>query len=103
MGAGMMRALKRRVARMIALIPVLNRLVLASAGYRVVTREEALVAQAAATGWHSRRSAARQAKAYAKLIAQLRSGTPRLDFQVAVEAVKATGLHHPSLLEVGCG
>jgi len=97
------RELRRLIARMVAPVPVLNRLILASAGYRVLTFDQALAAQAAASGWHSRRSAARQAKAYGRLLTDLRAGTPRLDFQVAMQAVRATGLSHPSLLEVGCG
>jgi ubiquinone/menaquinone biosynthesis C-methylase UbiE len=46
---------------------------------------------------------ARQERAYRNLIADMRRGEPRLDFKVAAEAVAATGLAQPSLIEIGCG
>ena len=33
----------------------------------------------------------------------MKNGEPRLDFRVAAEAVAATGIANPRLLEVGCG
>jgi ubiquinone/menaquinone biosynthesis C-methylase UbiE len=95
--------LKLVAKAVIGRIPVLDRTLMASAGYRVLSRDQALAVQAGATGWHARRSAARQANAYSGLLSDLRAGTPRLDFQVAVQAVRATGFCHPSLLDVGCG
>jgi len=82
---------------------VLNRALLVSTGYRVLTREGAERAARDASGWHSARSAARQAKAYETLLANLRAGRPRVDLSVAAEAIAATGLTRPSVLEVGCG
>ena len=46
---------------------------------------------------------ARQERAYQGLIADMKNGEPRLDFTVAAEAVAATGIAAPRLLEVGCG
>jgi trans-aconitate methyltransferase len=37
------------------------------------------------------------------LIAAMKRGEPRLDFQVAAEAVAATGIANPRLMEIGCG
>ena len=37
------------------------------------------------------------------LIADMKNGEPRLDFTLAAEAVAATGIATPRLLEVGCG
>ena len=46
---------------------------------------------------------ARQERAYLALIGDMKNGEPRLDFTVAAEAVMATGIAAPRLLEVGCG
>lgn len=54
-------------------------------------------------GWHFEDVAEAQHAAYQPLLEELRRGRPRLDFRVAAEAVRATGLAVPSLLEVGCG
>lgn len=45
----------------------------------------------------------RQAAAYRNLLAAMKAGKVRLDLAVAAQAVRATGLTMPSLLEVGCG
>jgi len=45
----------------------------------------------------------RQERAYQGLISAMKRGEPRLDFTVAAEAVAATDIANPSLLEVGCG
>ena len=45
----------------------------------------------------------RQERAYRGLIADMKRGEPRLDFRVAAEAVAATGIAEPRVLEVGCG
>lgn len=97
------RAFRRAARHVIEHIPFLNRAVLASAGYRQLDEKEARAFLAAHDGWHSTRSARRQEKAYDHLLAALHAGTPRRDFTVAAEAVRATGLATPSLLEVGCG
>jgi ubiquinone/menaquinone biosynthesis C-methylase UbiE len=46
---------------------------------------------------------ARQERAYAALLADMHAGDVRLDLAVVAQAVTATGLTNPSLLEVGCG
>jgi ubiquinone/menaquinone biosynthesis C-methylase UbiE len=45
----------------------------------------------------------RQERAYRNLLADLRRGSPRIDFSVAAETVKLASLQHATLLEVGCG
>jgi ubiquinone/menaquinone biosynthesis C-methylase UbiE len=45
----------------------------------------------------------RQERAYQGLIDAMKRGEPRIDFKVAAEAVAATGLANPRVLEVGCG
>ena len=94
---------KKVAARIIDYIPVLNRALLASTGYLVITKAQAHAPNGLLDGWHSNRSAERQCHAYEKLLADLRAGRPRIDFDIAVRAVKATGLSAPSLLDVGCG
>jgi ubiquinone/menaquinone biosynthesis C-methylase UbiE len=54
-------------------------------------------------GWHEAPVAERQHAAYQPLLAQMYAGQPRRDFEVAAEAVRATGLADAVLLEVGCG
>jgi SAM-dependent methyltransferase len=77
---------------------------MSSTDYRVLDGvEEARKEAASSRGWLATRTVARQERAYRRLIAAMKSGEPRLDFQVAAEAVKATGLTRPRLIEVGCG
>jgi len=73
----------------------------ASTDYRLLDRERARHVQA--SGWHDRRAAARQEKAYSVILEAMRRGEPRIDLRVAVDAIHATGLGNPSILEVGCG
>ena len=90
--------------RMVQATPVLRRHILTSTDYRVLGgAEEAREAQASSTGWLASRTVARQERAYANLIADMKRGEPRLDFKVAAEAVAATGLDKPGLIEIGCG
>ena len=56
-----------------------------------------------AGGWLAARTVARQERAYRGLIAAMKRGEPRLGLKVAAEAVAATGLANPKVLEVGCG
>ena len=58
---------------------------------------------AASAGWLATRTVIRQERAYQGLIAAMKRGEPRLDFTVAAEAVAATGIARPALLEVGSG
>ncbi|HEV7879908.1 class I SAM-dependent methyltransferase [Bradyrhizobium sp.] len=90
--------------RVIKATPILRRQVLSSTDYRVLSGlEEARGLTASSGGWLAARTVARQERAYQGLIAAMKRGEPRLDFKVAAEAVAATGLAHPRLLEVGCG
>jgi SAM-dependent methyltransferase len=54
-------------------------------------------------GWRDLEVAQRQHEAYAPLLAEMDEGRPRIDLQTAADAVAATGMEHPSILEVGCG
>ena len=55
------------------------------------------------TGWHSAAVARQQHTAFTELIRNAKKGKPRIDFAVAAEALKATGLSNPLVVEVGCG
>jgi SAM-dependent methyltransferase len=84
--------------------PILRRQVLFSTDYRVLgDQEEARGIAASAGGWFAARTVMRQERAYRGLIAAMKRGEPRLDFKVAAEAIGATGIAHPRVLEVGCG
>ena len=99
------RHLVRQVGkRFIKATPILRRHILPSSDYRVLGGiDEARVAANASGGWFAARTVARQERAYRKLIAAMKGGEPRLDFRIAAEAVAATGLSNPRLLEIGCG
>jgi len=85
-------------------VPVLRRQLLFSTDYRVLgSVDEAKTAAASSGGWLAARTVARQQRAYESLIAAMKHGEPRLDLRVAAEAVAATAIPHPRLLEVGCG
>jgi SAM-dependent methyltransferase len=90
--------------RVVEATPMLRRHILASTDYRVLSgAEEARSVTASSSGWLASRTAVRQERAYRGLIAAMKRGEPRLDFRVAAQAVAATGLANPRLLEVGCG
>jgi SAM-dependent methyltransferase len=90
--------------RVVTAVPGLRRHFLTSTDYRVLSGiEEARSVAASSPGWLAARTVARQERAYMGLIAAMKRGEPRLDFKVAAEAVDATGIMHPRLLEVGCG
>ena len=99
------RHLIRQVGkRLVKATPVLRRHILPSADYRVLGGlDEARIAASSSGGWFAARTVARQERAYRKLIAAMKDGEPRLDFRIAAEAVAATGLSNPRLLEIGCG
>jgi SAM-dependent methyltransferase len=85
-------------------IPILRRHILISTDYRLLSgADEARSAAASSGGWLAARTVARQERAYQGLINDMRNGEPRLDLAVAAEAVVATGIPSPRLLEVGCG
>jgi SAM-dependent methyltransferase len=84
--------------------PILRRHILTSTDYRVLSGlEEARQMVSASHGWLAGRTVTRQERAYKRLIAAMKRGEPRLDFKVAAEAIDATGIMHPRVLEVGCG
>jgi len=90
--------------RVVQATPMLRRHILTSTDYQVLgSAEQAREAQASSPGWLASRTVARQQRAYRNLIAAMKRGQPRLDFTVAAQAVAATGLTKPSLIEIGCG
>ena len=98
------RLVKQLGKRVVQATPILRRRILTSTDYRVLgSAEEAREAQASSSGWLGSRTVARQERAYRNLITAMKRGEPRLDFAVAAEAVAATGLAKPSLIEIGCG
>lgn len=96
-----MKALRKVVGAGLRTVPPLRRWVFPSTDYAVITREEALQHQGG--GWLRPLTARRQLRAYESLLRKLREGEIREDFRVAVEAIKATGIERPMILDVGCG
>ena len=88
--------------KLIRSIPVLRRQILFSTDYRRLAGPEEARA-VASQGWLSARTVKRQERAYKTLIEDARRGEPRLDLRVAAEAVQATSIATPNLLDVGCG
>jgi SAM-dependent methyltransferase len=88
--------------KLIKSIPVLRRQILFSTDYRLLSGPEEAGA-VASQGWLSARTVRRQERAYRTLIEDAKRGEPRIDLRVAAEAVKATGIDAPKLLDVGCG
>jgi SAM-dependent methyltransferase len=98
------RIIRQIGKRIVMATPVLRRHILASTDYRVLGGvDEARRMTASSGGWLAARTVMRQERAYQGLIAAMKRGEPRLDFKVAAEAVDATGIAHPHVLEVGCG
>jgi SAM-dependent methyltransferase len=90
--------------RLVKATPILRRHILTSSDYRVLGgQEDARAITASSGGWLAARTVARQERAYHGLITAMKRGEPRLDFKVAAEAIGATGIAHPRVLEVGCG
>src|SRR5262249_44666091 len=90
--------------RVVQATPLLRRHILSSTDYRILRDvDEARNATTSSPGWLAARTVARQERAYQGLSEAMKRGEPRLDFSVAAEAVAATGLAKPSLLEIGCG
>jgi ubiquinone/menaquinone biosynthesis C-methylase UbiE len=90
--------------RIVKSTPILRRHILTSTDYRVLGgTEEARSVMASSAGWLANRTVMRQERAYQDLLAAMKRGEPRLDFKVAAEAVAATAIAHPRVLEVGCG
>jgi SAM-dependent methyltransferase len=90
--------------RVVQATPILRRHILTSTDYKVLGGvEEARSAMASSGGWLAARTVERQERAYQGLIAAMKAGEPRLDFRIAAEAVAATGIAKPRLIEIGCG
>jgi len=90
--------------RIVKAAPILRRRILTSTDYRVLSGiDEARRVTASSTGWLATSTVRRQDRAYRGLIAAMKHGEPRLDFKVAAEAIAATGIGHPEVIEVGCG
>ena len=98
------RIVRKIAGRIIKSTPILRRQILFSTDYRVLAGvAEARSVAASSGGWLAARTVARQERAYDSLIAAMKRGDPRRDFKVAAEAIAATGIPHPRLLDVGCG
>jgi SAM-dependent methyltransferase len=98
------RLVRQLGKRAVQATPVLRRHILSSTDYQILRDvDEARRATTSSPGWLASRTVARQERAYRKLIEAMKRGESRLDFSVATEAVAATGLMRPSLLEIGCG
>ena len=98
------RTLRQIAKRVVEAMPIVRRHVLTSSDYRVLAdQEEARGVAASSGGWLAARTAMRQERAYQTLIAAMKRGEPRLDFTVAAEAIGATAIANPRILEVGCG
>jgi SAM-dependent methyltransferase len=95
------RIARRTAGKIIRTIPWLRRQVFASTDYAILSREDSQRQQA--SGWLQRLTAHRQQRAYEGLLQQMHAGQPRIDLTAAAEAIRATGLAKPSVLEVGCG
>jgi SAM-dependent methyltransferase len=90
--------------RVVAATPILRRHLLSSTDYRVLGGlEEARNMADSSGGWLAERTVGRQERAYRGLIGEMKRGQPRLDLKVAAEAIAATGIANPRVLEVGCG
>ncbi len=72
-----------------------------SANYLVVTRDEALALRL--DGWAAPDVAERQDAAFGRVLDAMRAGSVRQDLRAAADAVAATGIDQPEILEVGCG
>src|SRR3954470_15900330 len=97
----LVRQLGKRLARA---TPILRRHIFSSIDYRVLGGlQEARELSVSSGGWLAARTAARQERAYESLIAAMERGDPRLDFKIAADAVAASGIADPTLLDVGCG
>jgi ubiquinone/menaquinone biosynthesis C-methylase UbiE len=90
--------------RLVNAIPILRRHILFSTDYRMLSGPaEAQCVGVSSNGWLAARTVARQERAYADLIRAMKTGEPRLDLKVAAEAIAATAIPNPHVLEVGCG
>ena len=98
------RLIKQIAKRVIKATPFLRRHIMSSSDHRMLSGvDEARSSAALSDGWLAKRTVTRQERAYSGLIAAMKRGEPRLDFKVAAEAIIATGLTAPKVIEIGCG
>jgi SAM-dependent methyltransferase len=98
------RLIKQIAKRVIKATPLLRRHIMSSSDHRLLSGvDEARRVAESSGGWLAKRTVMRQERAYKGLITAMKRGEPRLDFKVAAEAVIATGLVHPNVIETGCG
>ena len=89
---------------MVKATPILRRHVLASSDYRVLSRRKKKKKKnKKKKKEQKKKKKIKKKKKKNFLIAAMKRGEPRFDFKVAAEAVGATGIAHPRVLEVGCG
>lgn len=69
----------------------------ASTRYRIVTTAEET------GGWQEDGTARRQHAAWSRLLIEMKAGEPRSDLVTAADALRATSLTNPSVVEIGCG
>lgn len=92
---------RRLAGGVVRRVPWLRHQFLSSTDYEIVSEAGARTLKD--VGWLSKLTARRQERAYAALLKDLRNGNPRIDLQIAAEAVRDSGLTKPTILEVGCG
>lgn len=98
------RTIRQIGKRVVKSSPFLRRNIMTSSDYRVLSgRDEARQLMRSSSGWLSARTVARQERAYRGLIADMKRGRPRIDFEVAAKAIAATGIERPRIIEIGCG
>lgn len=93
-----MKTILKRIGRKLGILPAAQG---SSTAYEVIDRGAA--DDVGLDGWWDQSVAERQDAAYKGLLDEMYAGRLRVDFTVAADAVRATGLASPSLLEVGCG
>jgi len=79
---------------------------IASGGESASTHYEIIGSEAArelSTGWQETTIAQKQHAAFLPLLEEMHRGNPRADFVALAEAIRATGMSRPSIIEVGCG
>jgi SAM-dependent methyltransferase len=98
------RVVRQIAKHVVKATPFLRRQFLTSTDYRMLSGiDEAQGMAASSSGWLAERTVRRQERAYRNLIAAMKRGEPRLDFEVAAQSVTATGIANPKMLEIGCG
>lgn len=95
------RALRRRLAGAVRSFPGLKGVLGASGHYKIISRDAARNAKL--EGWLQGQTAKRQQAAYAALLLDMHDGDVRIDLQVAIQGIVATGIDNPRILEIGCG